>query len=120
MNSTSTLSAADLHWKIHSVEVNSEVASATEFESVVINSSEVRIEPAGIALSVRRSSNQEILFNRGSELYVGHISQNGSRLALALQCPAKLESVLIKATRQVSSLKCHDDFIVTPESASIT
>jgi len=103
MNALPRTTAPQTDWVINYVEVNSQPTIAGEFRLLRITGSELRIDPAGIVLSIGPAANErEIQLQCGSESYSCTIVQRGSELIVRINRCNSIGDIMIVAKRAVS------------------
>jgi len=102
MNAVPGPPSHQIDWIINYVEVNSKPSSTGDFRRLRISKSEIQIDPAGIVLSIQRSTEQGFELQCGSDTYFGTIVQRGNEIVVNLQRPNSSDSVVIVAKKSVS------------------
>ena len=87
------------HWRIQSVEVNSQPASDNNgFVSLISTPDEIRVEPAGITFDVQQATARSAVLQSRSQVFYADFFTRGEQLILNLSRPSFSEKVSFKAT----------------------
>ncbi len=97
MNAVNSQFRTSESWKIETVSLNGEMVCEDDFQTLFISSTTIRIEPAGIVLSIRQASERGILLRSGLDMYFGYLTQHGSQLDIELSSPTSPNLVTIVA-----------------------
>ena len=91
-------------WSIERVAVNSaDVTSDEGFRHLIVMDNQVRIEPAGIDLTVNQSTAKSAVLESCSQIFFAEFCERGERLKLILSRPAFSETVCFDAAFQFSA-----------------
>ncbi len=87
------------HWRIQSVEVNSQLASENNgFVSLISTPEAIRVEPAGISFNVQQATSKSAVLESRSQVFYADFCTCGEQLTLNLSRPSFDEKVSFKAT----------------------
>ncbi len=100
MNPTSDQSS-HIDWVINYIEINSRPVSTDEFCRLRITDGEMRIDPAGIVLSIGEESEQGLVLQSETASYLGCVTQRGNELVVELRRVNEPGSVTIVAKKSV-------------------
>ena len=93
-------------WVINYVEVNSKPAATDDFCRLRITNSELRLDPAGIVLSIGQATPDGIeLKCSGSETYLGTIVQRGNEIVIRVRCTEGSDNIVVVAKQSVSEFE---------------
>lgn len=102
MNAVPAQSRYQIDWVINYLEVNSQPAIANEFRRLRMTNSELRIDPAGIVLSIQQLTDRGMELQCGSESYLCTIAQRGNELVVKIQRSTGADNIMIVATKSAS------------------
>jgi len=86
-------------WSIERVAVNSAgVASDEGFRHLVVSDNQVRIEPAGIDLTVNQSTARSAVMESRSQIFFAEFFEQDEKLRLVLSRPSFAETVSFDAS----------------------
>ena len=92
---------SQIDWVINYIEINSRPVSTDEFRRLRIAGGKIKIDPAGIVLSIGNETAQGLVLKSGSTSYVSDITLRGNELVLKLQRINEPGNVMIVAKRSV-------------------
>lgn len=118
MNVLSGQRRPQIDWVINYVEVNSQPVTADEFRLLRITNSELRIDPAGIVLSISQTTDCEIQLQNGSESYGCSIVQRGNELVVKISRCNAAGDIMIVAKERVSEFPAAPSFPRTSQVAA--
>jgi len=90
-----------IDWVINYIEIDSRPVQSEEFHRLRISDGNIRIDPAGIVLTIGETSENGLILNSGPTSYAGEIAQKGNELVVKLQRVNELGSVTMVAKRSV-------------------
>lgn len=101
MNALSSQSSQQVDWVINYLEMNSQPSLTNKFRRLRITKTELRIDPAGIVLSIGQATEQGVELRCGPETYFCTINQRGNEMVVKIQRANTSDNIVIVAKRSV-------------------
>ena len=118
MNAISRQTSYKTDWVINYLEVNSKPASTDEFCRLRITNSDLRIDPAGIVLSIGQTTLDGIDLQCKTDTYLGTIVQRGNEIVIRIRCTSGSDNMVIVAKKSVSAFELPNGFAGTGAAAT--
>lgn len=93
--------SSQIDWVINYIEINSRPVSSDEFHRLRISGGEIKIDPAGIVLSIGNQTERGLVLEGKTASYLADITQCGNELVIKLQRENEPGSVMIVAVKSV-------------------
>ena len=117
MNAVPAQSSYQIDWVINYVEVNSRPALTTAFRRLRMTNSELRIDPAGVVLSIRQLTDRGMELQCGSESFLCSIAQRGNELVVKIRRSTGSDNIMIVATKSASDFNPSFSFERTDQAS---
>ena len=106
MNAVSHQSS-QIDWVINYIEIDSRPVPSDEFHRLRICDGEIKIDPAGIVLSIGNQTERGLVLESKTASYLADITQCGNELVIKLQRENEPGSVMIVAVKSVCGFETH-------------
>jgi hypothetical protein len=97
--------SSEIDWVINYIEINSRPISSDEFCRLRLTDGEIKIDPAGIVLSIGNKTNQGLTLKSATGNYLGQITQRGNELVVKLKRVSEPGNVMIVAKKSVCAFE---------------
>lgn len=92
---------SQIDWVINYIEINSRPVPTDEYCRLRITGNEIKIDPAGIVLSVGDETEEGLILKSEIASYLGEVTQRGNELVIKLQRTSEPGNVMIVAKKSV-------------------